>query len=269
MQGISHTITTGIAARLLALAALTTGVSGCCAAFLDQVTSRDFHVKDLFTHEDPMDVVRSSPDAAKRGRALASLREPLQNKGTQAEQELYMKLLTDAAIRDPEPLCRLGAIRALGNYKDTRALRALEDAYLQKLPFTAELNSRIRQESLASLQATGNPEARHLLIRVARAPSESDEESFKDRQQSVDERLCAIRGLAKYEQYDSVEALLHVLETEKSDVALRRRAHESLQQVTGKNLPPDADAWREFVQNKKAPEEANAIQRVMFWNKKK
>jgi len=261
MNGTKH-----ILGKVLLLGVLNVGLSGCCAGFIDQVTSRNFELKELFTRDDPLEVIRTSRDAAKRGRSLAELREPLQHNGTQSEQELYVKLLTDAAIRDPEPLCRLGAIRALGGYKDARAIRALEDAYLQKLPFTAELNSRIRQESIASLEATGQADARLLLIRVAKAPSESDEESFKDRQQSVDERLRAIRGLASYKQYDSVEALLHVLENEK-DVALRRRAHESIQLVTGKNLPPEANAWREFVQNRKLPEEENVIQRVLGWKK--
>ena len=38
------------------------------------------------------------------------------------------------------------------------------------------------------------------------------------------------------------EALLDVLRREK-DVALRDRAAESLQKITGKKLPPDAQAW--------------------------
>jgi hypothetical protein len=260
--------------RLLVLAlALAMAASGC-VGLIDQMTSRNYEsgtaswdgLQESFSRQDPIEVIRTSRDGAKRGRALASLREPLQHGGTQAEQELYVKLLTDAATRDQEPLCRLGAIRALGTFKDARALRALEDAYLQRLPFTAELNSRIRQEALASLQHTGHDEARHLLIRVARQPSASDEESVKDRQQNIDERLSAIRGLAKYSQYDSVETLLHVMDSEQ-DVALRRCAHESLQSVTGKRLPADPAVWRDYVHNKKEPEQPNVIQRVINWNK--
>jgi hypothetical protein len=240
-----------------------------CVSFWDDVTSRNFHVKDLWTKEDPLVVLRDSSDGHKRSRALAKLQESTQHGGTREEQELYVKILTKSAAEDRDPLCRLGAIRALGTYKDARAARCLEDVYQQRLPFTPELNTVIRQQALASLVQTGNADARSLLIRVARSPSGPVESSLTDRQQTQDERLTAVRGLAKYTQYDAIETLVHILDTEK-DVALHDRAYESLKAATGKNLPDDSKAWRDLMQNPQmANKDTNVLERVMFWKNMK
>jgi hypothetical protein len=241
------------------------GASGCATSW-DDVTSHNFHVKDLWTKEEPLVVLRDSNDGHKRSQALAKLVEPAA-KSTE-EHELYIKILTKAASEDRDPLCRLGAIRALGTYKDARAARVLEDVYQQRLPFTPDHNTVIRQQALACLVQTGNPDSRSLLIRVARSPNGPAESSLADRQQTQDERLTAIRGLAKYGQIDSIETLVYVLEKEK-DVALHGCAYESLKIATGKNLPDDAKAWRDMMQNPQlAHQEPNILERVMFWNKK-
>lgn len=253
--------------RLLGPAALLVGACGC-AGFWDEVTSRNCDWKHVWRDPDPMTVLAESNDGAKRGKALARLQEPMPNGGTREQQEVYLKILTTAATADREPLCRLGAVRALGAYKDPRAVGALENAYLQRLPFTAELNTIIRQQALASLEQTGQPEARRLLIQVARSPSSAPDSTLTDRQQTQDERLAAIRALAKYPQSDAIETLVYVLESER-DVALKARAHQSLQQVTGKNLPADARAWRELQRNPGATANQNGgfIQRVTGWGK--
>ncbi len=226
--------------------------AGCVHSWWDHVTCRDLTWQERLwpSNPDPLEVIRLSNDGAKRGKAFASLREP-----TNAEtRELYLKILTKTALEDREPMCRLGALKALGKFKDPRAVTVLEQVYLlpivppgKKGPglfFMADFNALIRREALASLEATNNPEARHTLIRVAKQPR--SEGSSVERQQVIDERLLAINALAKYKQWDSVEALVYVLEEEK-DVALRHRARESLQTITGKNLPADAKAWKEAV----------------------
>ena len=83
------------------------------------------------------------------------------------------------------------------------------------------------------------------MILVAKQPSSQG--SSLERQQIMDERLQAIRALRKFRQNDSADALVYVLETEK-DVALRHRATESLQVMTGKSLPAEPVAWREALQ---------------------
>jgi hypothetical protein len=241
---------------------LIVGMSGC-AGLWDEITSNNRDLHGYFFKPDPLVIIRDSNDGAKRGQALATLKEPLQNGGNQADQEVYIKILTVAATSDREPLCRLGAIRALAGYKDPRAARALEDVYQQRLPFGPDFNTVIRQQALASLEKTGDPDSRHLLIRVARQPGGAVEASQIDRQQTLDERLTAIRALAKYKQADAIETLVYLMETEK-DVAIKGRAHESLQTATGKNLPADARAWRELMANPASlAQEPNLIQRVM------
>jgi hypothetical protein len=256
-------------ARLI-LAALGFGILGCHS--YSDFSGRTFTFKEMFqSREDPLVVLRDSNDGTKRSRAMLTLKEPLQHGGSRENQELYVKILTTAAREDHDPLCRLAAVRALGKYKDARAVQALEDVYQQRLAFTNDLNSLIRQQALAALEESGDPEARRLLIRVARQPGSPTESSLTDRQQTLDERLTAIRGLAKYPQYDSVDALVHVMETEK-DAALKERAYQSLKTATGKNLPAEGRAWRELLQNpdaQAARPEPNFLQRVVSIGKEK
>ena len=254
----------------IAAAALGLGGLGCHS--WSEFSGRTFTFKETFhRREDPLVVLRDSSNGTERSRALLALREPLRSGGTREEQELYVNILTKSAREDHDPLCRLAAIRALGKYKDPRAVSALEDVYQQRLSFTNDLNSLIRQQALAALEETGDPEARRLLIRVARGPGSLTESSLTDRQQTLDQRLTAVRGLARYPQYDAVDALVHVLETEK-DAALRERAYQSLKTATGKNLPPEGQAWRELLQNpdaQAARPEPNILQRVVGFGREK
>jgi hypothetical protein len=235
-----------------------------CVGFWDEVTSHNRDLKGYFIKQDPMVVIRDSPDGAKRGRAIASLKEPLANGGNQEQEEVYFKILTTEALQEKDPLCRLGAVKALGNCKNPRAVTILEDVIQQQLPFPPEMNSVIRQQALTSLEGTEQPEARRWLIKVARQPNASG--AYVDQQQILDERLTAIRGLSKFKQSDSAYTLLYVLETEK-DVALRDRANQSLMAVTGKHLPPDAKLWAEVLSNPKSDlgQPPNPIQRAVNW----
>jgi hypothetical protein len=235
-----------------------------CAGFWDEVTSRNRDLKGYFRPPDPMVTIAKNPDGAKRALALAELREPTAAGDTPEQKEIYFKILTTAALNDPDQLCRLGAIRALGKCKNPRGVHILEDVIQQKLPFEPDINSVIRQQALSSLEETELPEARTWLIRVARQPNATG--TFQDQQQILDERLAALRGLGKFKQSDATETLLNVLETEK-DVALRDRAHQSLQQATGKRLPPEAVAWRDFLHgsNTEPYREPNPIQRAVNW----
>jgi HEAT repeat protein len=231
------------ACRLVGLVLLTLVVSGC-ATFWDDVTSRNFTMSTLFTRQDPLVVLRDSSDGTQRARALAALEEPLAKGGTQQDQEIYVKILTTSALSDREPYCRLAAVRTLGRFKDPRAAQTLRAVYLQDLSFSAEVNALVRQQVLTSLAQTGDESARELLIRVAKEPPA--EGSMQDKQETLDRRLNAIRGLGNFNHYESTETLLYLMKTEK-DAAVRDRSHEALKKVTGKNLPADAVAWDELL----------------------
>jgi HEAT repeat protein len=239
-----------------------------CVNFWDDITSRDFKIKSLWTKPPPpMEIIEHSDDSALRAKALVKLKEPLSSGGSNEEQEFYLHKLTTAAKEDREPLCRLAAIRALGSYKDPRAVRALEDVYQQsRLPFNQDFNSMIRQQALASLEMNGDEETRHLLIRVARQPGPSNEggQAQADRQQTQDEKLIAIRALGRYKQQDCIDTLVFILKKE-SDIALRDRAYDSLVQITGRKLPEDPEVLQAEMLVPGAAPEPNLIQRVSAW----
>jgi hypothetical protein len=229
---------------LVPLAAACTGLSGC-AGFWDEVTSRDFHFKEMFQRPpDPLTVVRTSTDGDKKSKALRALREPLQNGGTPQQQEEVVHALVWSATSDPQALCRLAAINVLQDFTDPRAADALKEAYYRASSFDPGTATTIKCLALAALGENGNPAAVELLVRVLQEPTL--EGADVEKQQKLDERIAAARALSHFPQYQAAEALVGVLRTEQ-DAALRDRAQESLVQLTGEDLPPDAQAWTDFL----------------------
>jgi len=215
-----------------------------CANFWDDVTSRDFTFNGYFNKPNPMLVLRDSVDGDKRSKALAALHEPKQFGGTDEEQNAVVKILVTAAVSEKQPLCRLAAIESLGHFKDPRAVEGLIAAFYQANTFAPDTTTVIRCQALAALGETKNPGAVELLARVVHEPPA--EGSELEKQQTLDIRIAAARALANFSHYQSTEALVQVLKTER-DVALRDRAYESLQTATGKTLPPDPKAWDDLL----------------------
>lgn len=130
--------------------------------------------------------------------------------------------------------------------------------------FTPDTVTRIQCLALESLGRHRSPEALQLLVQVASAPTERPAKangvepagaslsleaavsaSEPDR---VDVRLAAIRALGSYKgDATAAKALVAVLQAEKSDIAVRGRAHEALTNVTGQDLPPDGKAWQGWL----------------------
>lgn len=249
------------------------GLAGC-ANFWDDVTSRDFKVQQLWApHPDPLVVLRDSNDGNERARALRALREPKQHGGSDQEQEMVLRILTTAAVNEKTAWCRLAAIEALGGFKDPRAVQALRSAYDQAgnmLPagieqasyqpgatgFGPDTAAAIRCQALTALGDTGNGAAVDLLVRVVKQPPAEGNEA--ERQQTLDERIAAARALGAFNDPRATAALLKVLQTEKKDQALRDRATEALQHITGKKLPDDAKAWEEALHQQGAGQPAPA-----------
>ena len=102
----------------------------------------------------------------------------------------------------------------------------------------------IQEQALQALGVNGNPVAVDLLVRVLKTPPVTGTD--KDKQNDLNQRIYAARALAHFPQYQAAEALVSVLRTEQ-DVALRNRATESLQEITGQDLPPNAEAWADFL----------------------
>jgi hypothetical protein len=251
---------------LLACAVLALPSTGC-ATFWDEVFSRERDLHGYFRPPDPLVVIHDSTDSERRAKALASLKEPLANGGTQKDQDVYLEILTTAAQTDRDPYCRLGAIQALGHFKDPRAAKALTIVYENtKLPFTAEFNGMIRHQALRAVEKTGDREGYKLMILVARQPRPAKDAASADRQQIQDERLIAIRALGQYRQPECVDTLVYLLDTEK-DASLRNRAQQSLVSITGRSLPADAEVWRASLSQQPVDLAAqpSLIQRVSGW----
>lgn len=218
-----------------------------CAGFWDDITSRDFKFKDMFTPPDPLWVIRNSDDGDKKSKALASLKEPRQNGGSQQEQDVIVKLLVWSAVSDPQPLCRLAAISSLQHFKDPRAAQALTDAYYRAAYFQRErpdAMETIQEQVLQALGVNGNPLAVDLLVKVLHELPQTGTD--KDKEDNLNQRIYAARALAHFPQYQAAEALVATLRKEQ-DVALRNRATQSLRAITGQELPPDAQAWSDFL----------------------
>jgi HEAT repeat protein len=205
---------------------------GGCANFWDDVTSRDFKFKDLYTRKDPVSVLNTSDDGDARAKALRSLTEPKARGGTEVEQQRTIDVLSRAAISEPQPCVRIAAIETLGKFQDPRAVTALTGAYEAANQLTGDAAANVRCLSLTSLGTTKRPEAIAFLVRVAQTPTPSDL-SDRERQQGRDCRLAAVRALGHYEGSHEVgDAMTRLLQTEK-DVAMRDRAKETYAAATG------------------------------------
>jgi hypothetical protein len=236
-----------------------------CSEFWEDVTSHEFEFKSLYTSPpNPLVVLSQDTDGDHRRKALLRLQEPKTHGGTDQEQEMVLNLLADIATKDPQPLCRLAAIRTLGTFKDPRAVQKIEAAYFaadRSRPddsltvrqvaaisvanhFTPETSNLIKVQSIQAMGDTANDAALRHLVLVLGQPTGGDGDL--DRPANLDERIAAARALGRFSQAQATDALLKVLETEK-DVALRDRATESLQKITGKDLPADFKAWNDFL----------------------
>jgi len=225
------------------------GLSGCRETF-DEITSRDFHVKEFFSKPpDALVVLRDNKDGDKRQKALRRLTEPLANGGTQQDQDVVVTILVTAASKEKEALCRLAAVQTLGKFKDPRAVEGLKNAYYAASSFSPETANVLKCCALAELGETGNPAAVDTLVAALREPPVEGSEA--ERQLKLDERIAAARALGHFKQYQATESLVVVLRKEK-DPGLRNRAHESLEEATGKDFPPDAQVWADFLHNPQA-----------------
>jgi HEAT repeat protein len=218
-----------------------------CAGY-DDFSWKQMNFEVFRDPKDPLAVIRDDKSELwARRRALACIKEPLANGGSQDDQDVVVKVLAYVAANDPHAPCRMAAIETLRNFKDPRIVEALKEAYYRAGSVAApEAATVIRMLSLSALGDTGNPAAVEVLVRVVREPP--TEGPDVDRQQKLNERAAAARALGKFKQYEAAAALVEVLRTEE-DVALRSRAHLSLVSATGKDLPPDAKAWNDFLSN--------------------
>ncbi len=218
------------------------GLVGCAGPnFWDDVTSRDYHFKSMFSKDPPpIAVLRESTDGDARAKAMLALKEPQASGGTEAEQEEVVQLLTRTAITDPQPLCRRSAIETLGRFRDPRAVPALIQAYESAAQLPSDVAGPLQTITLTALGETKQPAAVNFLVQTAIKPTPA-EASEKDRQAVRDNRLAAVRALKNFDgSPEAIAATAKLAETER-DVALRDRARETYVKVSGGKEAPAAD----------------------------
>lgn len=228
------------------------GVTGCATVWDDFVTNRE-RFTDLFAEqEDPYHVIENSPSGDKRAEALQSLPEPAVHGGSEQDQRAVLNLLKHHATNDKMVICRLAAIEALGRFRDPRAVDALKDAYYRAKSqgISGESSTIVRCHALRALGKTRQPQASSLLLTVLREPAVVG--SAVEKRRKTDERIAAARALGEFNHPDSAYALVKVLRDEKNP-ALRYRAHQSLVRVTGREYPPDATIWANYLSGKPLP----------------
>jgi hypothetical protein len=251
LAALPRTITSGwrrLTCRALLPAALACfGLCGC-ASFWDDVTSRDFEFRSLWSAKpDPLVVLRDSKDGDKRAKALRSMPEPAQFGEPQEQQDAYVKILCTAVVSERTALCRQAAIASLRTYKDPRVSEALQKAYYSASDYPPETATILRCQALEALGQVGNPNAVKLLTEVVKEPPIA-KGAEADRQQLLEQRIAAARALGHFKQVDAADTLLAVLQKEK-DPGLRNVATTSLQLETGKRFPEDATAWDKYLHN--------------------
>ncbi len=261
MPGIRHKLTRsdlGSRARLLTCLLVPWAIAAGGCGFWDELRSNDYSFSATIHPPPPLEVLTSNTtDGWKRAKALGRLQEPAQNKGSEREQELALLYLSRAAREDEQAICRLEAIKTLATYKDPRAIPPIIDAYYRADGFRPDDRTVIRMQALTAMGtiAKDDPKALECLVSVVQAPPVDSGKSNEDtKQQTLRERLTAVRALGHFKNYRATEALVQVLRAER-DVALHDAAHQSLVAVTGKKLPADAKAWDDLLNNPAAPQD--------------
>ncbi len=242
VAGISERRTM-LTAWLLALAALSAG----CNGVWDDVTSREFWSAEGWKADpEPLVVLRDSRDGDKRHRALLRLGEIDPKTLPQDEADAILQVLVNAVGSERQVWARLAAVKALANWNDRRAVEGLKDAYYRAGAFPGEGGAALRVQALTALGQCGHPDAAEILLKVLSEPPVEGAES--ERQEKLEERLAAARALGQYSSTKVTGALVGVLRKEK-DPGLRRRSHESLVRITGRQLPPEAEVWENFLRD--------------------
>ena len=212
---------------------------------------------------DPMAVIRDSKEGCKRVRALECLKEPLANGGTQKEQDLVVSVLCYCAAKDSLAPCRMAAIDTMRKFKDVRVVEGLKDAYYGASKLAAGV---VHGGAYAGAGGTGRYRQPGGRGHPGSSPARAGDSGARCRSSAENQREDRRRPepLGKFKQYQSTAALAEVLKSE-DDVALRKRAHESLVSATGHDLPPDGAVWQEFLNN---PANKDSIGREPTWGER-
>lgn len=159
------------------------------------------------------------------------------------QQEQISVELAQRFADESDPLLRAEILRTLAKFPTSTATAKLRAAL-------SDSDSDVRMAACQAWAQRGSPEAASVLAETLHRDSD------------LDVRLEAARALGKTRDPAAVAAL--GLALEEKDVAMQRRAVESLREVTGKDLGNDVDRWRQYVKGE-APENPPTSIAERFW----
>jgi HEAT repeat protein len=156
------------------------------------------------------------------------------------ERDRVINILSSAACKESQFLCRAAAIEALGNYRDPRVVPGLTKAFYSASTFPGDLAARLQMQALAALGETREPSAEEFLLVVVKDRSKV-EGSEQEKQLVLDVRLAAARSLGNFQSDRSEATLTDLIRTER-DVAMRDTARLALKHSRGEDSPWDIQA---------------------------
>jgi HEAT repeat protein len=222
-----------------------------CAGVWDEVTSKDFHVKALFTKPDPFVVLQESREGDRRAKAYRALGES--ERYTGEDRARVLDILCKAASQEKQFYCRAAAIEALGHYQEPQAVSGLTQAFYSAATFPGDQASRLQMQAVTAMGKTGQPQAQEFLAVVVK-DRPTIEGTEHEKQLVLDVRLAATRALGNYSDQSTLEILQAVLKSER-DVAMRDCARLALKDAKGENHWFDPQALGNMIVGGKSREE--------------
>jgi hypothetical protein len=157
-----------------------------------------------------------------------------------ANQPIYLRLFEDN-IDDPDPAVRSAAARGLANHGEPRHTPLLTAALSDGDPM-------VRLEAARGLQRLHDPAAVTPLLVALRAPEAPDPRTGAAPGPGEPEpeiRAEAADALGQYAEMRVLHALVAALDD--ADLAVNRRALDSLRTLTGQDLGVDRGAWADWL----------------------
>lgn len=200
-------------------AALFAASAGCedTRSFFNRTTLE----QDLRAMRDPV-----FPDERRIGIANLQRRDEL-------FQETYKAELRTLAAKDPAPIVRAQATRALNQARDTEARPIFLD--LLKDP-----EAPVRLEAVKALRNQPDERAIPQLLALASSP-----------EQNRDVRIWAVTALGAYRRIDVARAVVPLVSTRDFSVAFEARS--SLRRMTGRDYYYDEGQWLRYLASRPDP----------------
>ena len=208
---------------------LTLAVGGCRHVDFSSVPLAD-ELGLMDVQPVPREIVeRYGPTAKDR---LDEIRRQRKNaaKATAEVQEQLTEKLAQQIQAEPNPFLRQEIVRALTECQTPLAARILRAGLNDE-------NTDVQIQCCRGWGKWGTPESVQVLGEV-----------LGNKVADLDVKIAAIDGLQKAAQVEAAPFLVPLLD-KREDPALQHKALSALQNITGRDLPHDQEAWQAYVTN--------------------